>query len=128
MCDSGPGSLPGRAVSFLRAETWEVEIVRITLCLVALLVASIACHRRQYVLDPLETTEIIALSRAGKSADVIILEIDRSRTVYVMDSKDVFDLDRAGVDRRVIDHMMSTAERAADRGVRRFRRRVRLRH
>lgn len=95
-----------------------------TVLLLLILLAGVSgCHRRQYVLDPLETREIIALSRAGKSSDGIIQEIERSRTVYVMDSQDVLDLHRAGVDRKVIDHMMMTVERAAGRGAWRLRRR-----
>ncbi len=97
--------------------------MKTVLLLLILLAGASSCHRRQYVLDPLETREIIALSRAGKSSDGIIQEIERSRTVYVMDSQDVLDLHRAGVDRRVIDHMMRTVERAADRGAWRLRRR-----
>ena len=94
--------------------------MKTVLLLLILLAAVSGCHRRQYVLDPLETREIIALSREGKSSDGIIREIERSRTVYVMD---VLDLHRAGVDRRVIDHMMMTVERAAGRGAWRLRRR-----
>jgi len=93
-----------------------------TLCLLVLLAASSGCHHQQYVLDPLDTGEIIALSRAGKSPAAIIREIELSRTVYVMDTQDVLDLGRAGVAQPVIDHMMRTAERAAARGARRYRR------
>jgi hypothetical protein len=88
----------------------------------ALLSASIlffalgGCHRHHIrEPDPLTTQEIIGMAKAGKAVEEILHEIDSSGTVYLMDSKDVIDLNAQGVDRRVIDHMMRTRERAAAR-------------
>lgn len=65
--------------------------------------------------EPLRTAEILEMSRNGVPATDIIAEIEQSRTVYYMNSDDVVRLREAGVDARVIDHMMTTAERAERR-------------
>jgi len=82
------------------------------------------CHSHVVRPEPVTTTSIIGMSKQGVPPDAIIEKIEYSGTVYHMDSKDVVDLGKAGVDSRVIDHMMHTAEREARRRARYYHRRA----
>ncbi len=80
------------------------------------------CHHHVYrAPPPVRTEQVIEMSRAGEPPERIIETIEKSRTIYYMDSQDVVDLKEQGVDKRVIDHMMRTAEREAERRAQRAR-------
>ena len=61
------------------------------------------------------TEEIIQLSKTGSAPEEIIREIRDSQTIYRMDSDDVIELHKAGVNKDVIDYMMETEKKAAER-------------
>ena len=73
------------------------------------------CHSPPPPLDPLTTTEIIALAGDHKAPEEIIAAIDHSRTVYILRARDVKDLLEKGVDDRVVDHMLETRIRDVER-------------
>ena len=58
--------------------------------------------------EPFTETEIIRMTKEGKPAEEIIQKIQESRTIYIMDAKDVIKLHENGVDDRVIDFMLET--------------------
>ncbi len=60
--------------------------------------------------EPLSTTDVKKMSKAGLSDDVIISQIDATNSVFHMSSADIIDLKKAGVSQRVINHMIKTAE------------------
>ena len=59
--------------------------------------------------QPLGTTDVKALAKAGVSDDVIISQINNSHTVYHLSTADIIDLHNAGVSEKVIDYMINTA-------------------
>jgi hypothetical protein len=84
-------------------------------CISALLLAAGCRYYEVREPDPLTTQEILEMSRSGATPEEIIHKIDASGTVYIMDSKDVIDLDESGVDPKVIDHMLDTHRRDVER-------------
>ena len=99
-----------------------------TVLLISALHGLVSCHPHLQRPDPVRTADILELTEQGVGPDEIIRRIDASFTVYHMSARDVVDLDRAGVDARVIEHMMQTAERHAERRARRYYRRPALYH
>ena len=96
-----------------------------TALLIPALLGLASCHPHLQRPDPVRTADVLELTAKGVAPDEIIRRIDASLTVYHMSARDVVDLDRAGVDARVIEHMMRTAERHAERQARRhYRRRM----
>jgi len=59
--------------------------------------------------EPLSTTDVKKMTKAGLSDDVIISQIDATKSVYHLSSADIIDLKKAGVSQRVINHMIQTA-------------------
>ncbi len=60
--------------------------------------------------EPLSTTDIKKMTKAGLSDDVIISQIDATQSVYHLSSADIIDLKKAGVSQRVINHMIQTGK------------------
>ncbi|MGA2801064.1 MAG: YXWGXW repeat-containing protein [Verrucomicrobiota bacterium] len=58
--------------------------------------------------QPLSTTDIKALAKAGVSDDVIISQIRNSHTIFHLSTSDIIDLHSSGVNERVIDFMINT--------------------
>ena len=58
--------------------------------------------------EPLTIDDVISMSRARISDDLIISQIRNSRTVYRLRTADIVDLKRTGVSERVIDFMINT--------------------
>lgn len=58
--------------------------------------------------SPLKPEDIISLTRAKFSDDLIISQIRNSRTVYHLSTADIISLKRAGVSEKVIDYMINT--------------------
>ncbi len=92
-----------------------------TRLLLPLAVLFVGCHQHVVRVDPVTTARILELSEAGTPAAEIIRQIDFSNTVYHMTSEDVVDLRREGVAPEVIDHMMQTERRHAQRRARYYR-------
>ena len=86
-----------------------------TLSIPLLVLALVGCHRELVVLDPLTAEEVIELAHQGKPSAEIIQKIEKSHTVYIMDSEDVVKLHEAGVEAEVIDHMLETYRRDLER-------------
>jgi hypothetical protein len=63
-------------------------------------------HLRQN--QPLTVTDVKALSRARVSDDIIISQIQNSRTVYHLSPQDIIDMHAAGVSDRVVNFMITT--------------------
>lgn len=65
---------------------------------------------QQQALDtqPLTIDDIVSMSRARISDDLIISQIRNSRTIYHLRTADIVDLKRTGVSERVIDFMINT--------------------
>ena len=59
--------------------------------------------------EPLSTTDIKKMTKAGLSDDVIISQIDATKKVFCLSSADVIDLKKAGVSQRVINHMIQSS-------------------
>jgi len=62
--------------------------------------------------QPLATADVKALAQAGVSDDIIIAQIHNSRTIYHLSAADIVDLHDSGVNDRVIDVMINTANNA----------------
>ena len=60
--------------------------------------------------EPLSTTDVKKMSKAGLSDDVINNQIDATKSVFYLSSADIIDLKKAGVSQRVINHMIKTGE------------------
>lgn len=60
--------------------------------------------------EPLSTTDVKKMTKAGLSDDVIISQIDATHSVYHLSSADIIDLKKAGVSQRVINHMIQTVQ------------------
>ncbi len=58
--------------------------------------------------EPLSTTDIKKMSKAGLSDDVIISQIDATKSVFYLSSADIIDLKKAGVSQKVINYMIQT--------------------
>jgi uncharacterized protein YcfJ len=59
--------------------------------------------------DPLTISDVIALSRAGVSDEVIISQIRKTQTVYTLEPQDMIAMRQNGVSNYVIDTMVNTA-------------------
>jgi outer membrane lipoprotein SlyB len=60
--------------------------------------------------QPLAVADVKALAKAGISDDVIISQIQNSRTVYHLSTTDIIDLRDSGVTDKVVDYMINTPE------------------
>lgn len=58
--------------------------------------------------QPLKETEIIQLSASGASPGEIIQRMRDSRTVYLLDARDIIDLHERGVSVEVLEAMLET--------------------
>ena len=58
--------------------------------------------------QPLSVADVKALARAGISEDVIINQIQSSRTVFHLSATDIIDLRAAGVTDKVVNYMINT--------------------
>ncbi len=61
--------------------------------------------------EQLSTDDIKKMTKAGLSDDVIISQIDATKSVFYLSSADIIDLKKAGVSQRVINHMIQTGNR-----------------
>jgi len=57
---------------------------------------------------PLAVADVKAMAKAGISEDVIINQINNSRTVYHLSAADIIDLRDAGVTDKVVNYMIDT--------------------
>ncbi|MGB8369438.1 MAG: YXWGXW repeat-containing protein [Limisphaerales bacterium] len=62
--------------------------------------------------QPLGVADVKALAKAGISEDVIISQIQNSRTVYHLSAADIIDLRDAGVTDKVVNYMINTPSTA----------------
>ena len=60
--------------------------------------------------QPLQLEDIKNLAKAGVSDDLIISQINATRTVYLLKSGQIIDLKESGVSSEVIDYMISTPD------------------
>lgn len=60
----------------------------------------------------LSLDEIVAMSRAGKTSDDIIAKIKNSNSRYELSSTQVLDLNKQGVDAKVLDYIQQSNELA----------------
>jgi outer membrane lipoprotein SlyB len=60
--------------------------------------------------EPLSTSDVKKMTKAGLSDDVIISQIDATKSEFHLSSADIIDLKKAGVSQRVINHMIKTGE------------------
>lgn len=60
--------------------------------------------------EPLSTSDVKKMSRAGLSNEVINNQIDATQSVFHLSSADIIDLKKAGVSQRVINHMIQAGE------------------
>ena len=74
------------------------------LVLAALLVLSVPGVARAVTLD-----DIVALAKAGVSADILVAVIDADRTIFSLNTQDIVLLKKAGVPNSVIVKMLGTA-------------------
>jgi len=58
---------------------------------------------------PLGLSDIKAMAQSGVTDDVIIGQINATRSIYNLDAKMIIDLKKAGVSEKVITYMMNTA-------------------
>ena len=58
--------------------------------------------------QPLSLADVKALAKAGITEDVIITQIQNSRTVFHLSAADIIDLRDAGVTDKVVNYMIST--------------------
>ena len=63
--------------------------------------------------QPLSIADVKALAKAGINEDVIISQIDSSRTVFRLTATDIIDLRDAGVPDKVINYMLNTPNTVA---------------
>ena len=61
--------------------------------------------------EPLSTDDIKKMSRAGLSDEVIMKQINDTKTVFYLSSADIVDLKKAGVSQRVINAMIQTGNK-----------------
>ncbi|MBU6398733.1 MAG: YXWGXW repeat-containing protein [Verrucomicrobia bacterium] len=62
--------------------------------------------------QPLGIADIKAMAQSGVSDDVIISQINSTRSVYQLDANAIIDLKNAGVSQKVIAYMISTSNAA----------------
>lgn len=62
--------------------------------------------------QPLQLADIKAMARAGVSDDVIISQIQSTRSVYRLSAADIIDLHNWGVSDRVVNYMINTPNTA----------------
>jgi len=62
--------------------------------------------------QPLSVADVKALAKAGISEDVIINQIQNSRTVYHLSASDIVDLRDAGVTDKIVNYMINTPSTA----------------
>lgn len=55
--------------------------------------------------QPLTPQQIVFLAREGRSAQEIIRELERSRTVLLLSASEIVELHEAGVPSEVLDHL-----------------------
>jgi hypothetical protein len=72
-----------------------------------------ATYARIEQAQPLYPQDIKAMTASGVPDDVIISQIQSTRSIYHLSSPDIIDLHNAGVSSRVIDYMINTANGAA---------------
>jgi surface antigen len=60
--------------------------------------------------EPLSTSDVKKMSKAGLSDDVINNQIDATHSIFHLSSADIIDLKKAGVSQKVINHMIQTGE------------------
>ena len=58
--------------------------------------------------EPLSTEDIKKMARAGLSDDVIIQQIDATKSTFYLSSADIVDMKKAGASQRVISYMVQT--------------------
>ena len=58
--------------------------------------------------EQLSTDDIKKMTKAGLSDNVIISQIDATRSVFHLSSADIIDLKKSGVSQKVINHMIQT--------------------
>ena len=58
--------------------------------------------------EELSTDDVKKMTKAGLSDQVIISQIDATRSTFYLSSADIIDLKKAGVSQRVINHMIET--------------------
>lgn len=90
-------------------------MVRVFPCAAILIAMGCCSHEHVALPPPLKAEEIIRLSKEGTSPEEIMRRIHESRTVYLMDAKDVVRLHENGVDDAVIDCMLETQRRDIER-------------
>lgn len=61
--------------------------------------------------EQLSTDDVKKMTKAGISDDVIISQIDATKSVFYLSSADIIDLKKAGVSQRVINHMIQTGNK-----------------
>jgi hypothetical protein len=62
----------------------------------------------RYPTQPLGLADVKMLAKSGISDEVIISQIQNSRTVYRLGAADILDLKESGVSEKVIDFMINT--------------------
>lgn len=58
--------------------------------------------------EPLTTNDIKDMTKAGLNDDIIISQIQSTRSVFYLSTADIISLKNAGVSQRVIDYMIRT--------------------
>lgn len=61
--------------------------------------------------EQLSTDDVKKMTKAGLSDDVIISQIDATKSVFYLSSADIIDLKKAGVSQKVINHMIQTGNK-----------------
>ena len=60
--------------------------------------------------EPLSIQDVKAMSKAGIDDNLIISQIEATRSVFLLSSEEIIDLKESGVSQRVIDYMIRTGE------------------
>ncbi len=58
--------------------------------------------------EPLSTNDVIEMSKNGLSDNVMISQIQSTKSVFHLSTSDILELKNAGVSQRVIDYMIQT--------------------
>lgn len=77
-------------------------------CTGILALTGCASQPTQATTQPLSPQDIKALAKGGVNDDVIISQIQASRTVYRLSSEEILDLKNSGVSEKVIEYMVNT--------------------
>jgi hypothetical protein len=75
------------------------------LAALAAVLSSAGCAGLEPLPAPLTRSEVIMLAKTGASAQVIIGELERTRTVLWLSGSDIVQLHEAGVPREVLDYL-----------------------